>query len=304
MANCLIAWPNRADMAAISGAPWSTTLPLSNLQNRFSKKVARSTGISFSAPTPAVPDASQCSAYMNIDLGDKHYLTAVALANHNLSLTAMARVVLWADSSMSVATYDSGWSSVWPRWYDTVSLRWCDSNFLFGRISLEDYGVVPAIWIHALKNANENVSPYPARYITIYLQDLENADGYIEIGRLYLASDWTPVKNMTYGDTSLGWTDPTIVDFSLDGTEYYEDRPKYREITFVLKAMSYEEGVNKALKLAQNRGVSGDILFVFDPENARLLQQRSFIGRLSELSPLAFTNVNMTQMPFKVKEIA
>lgn len=303
MARCLIAFPNRADAATLSGAPWAITLPVSNLQTRFMSQYARTTSVSLFTPTPALPDGSQCSANININFGQVRYTTAVALAKHNLSLTANVRVILWQDAANTIPLYDSGWQPAWPRWYDTLQSRWSDPGFLYGRISADDFGVVPAIYLQMISTTNAQAVATPAQWASIYIQDSTNTAGFIQVGRLYMAEDWTPVHNFTYSDTSLGWVDPTIVDTALDGTEYYEQRSKYREAVFSLKYMSGTEGVGMALKLTQNRGVSGDVLFVFDPANKQLLQQRSFVGRLEALNPLVYSQYGLTSMAFKIKEL-
>lgn len=304
MANCLIAWPNRSDAGMLTGSPWSAALPVTNLQNRFLTNYARTTGVSLFTPSPAIPDNSQCSAVINVNFGQGRYVTACALLRHNLSLSAQARLVLWTDATMTIPIYDSLWQPIWPRYFDTASLRWNDSNFLFGRLSLDDFGMLPAIWLQMVQDQNNGcIQPFSAQYASLYIQDQYNAAGFIQIGRLYMAEDWTPVRNMSYGETSLGVTDPTTVDTALDGTEYYELRGKYREAVFTLKYMGNVEGVTQALRMTQNRGVSGDVLYVFDPGNVQLLQQRSFVGRLEKLSPLVYAQYGITSMAFQIKEL-
>jgi hypothetical protein len=253
------------------------------------------------APLP--PDGSPASAVVNVNFGQLRYVTAVALVKHNLSLSAQARVVLWNSAAMTSAVYDSGWQPVWPRYQNTVSLRWGDSNYLFGRISLDDFGVLPAIWIQVVQpSGSQIVSPFAAQYASIYLSDPTNTAGYLQVGRLYMAEDWTPVRNMAFG-ASIASVDPSVIDTALDGTEYFELRSKYREVTFSLKAMSVEEGINKAFRLTQNRGVTGDVLFVWDPASPQYSQQRSFVGRLETLNPLGFPSPGLTTMDFKIKEL-
>jgi hypothetical protein len=108
---------------------------------------------------------------------------------------------------------------------------------------------------------------------------------------------------MAYGDTSVAWVDDSTVDASLSGVEFFEERSKYRVAVFSLKYLSPTEGVTRALRLTQNRGVTKDVLFVFDPDNKQLMQQRSFVGRFQELSPLEYVQFGLTSMAFKIKEL-
>jgi len=204
---------------------------------------------------------------------------------------------------MTTPVYDSGWQNVWPRYYDTTSLLWNSTNFLFGRLTTDDFGVLPAIWLQMVQAPSGLVSPFAAQYATIYVSDPTNAAGYLQFGRLYMAENWTPARNFIYGQTSIGWQDPSIVDTALDGTEYYEERSMYREAIFTLPYLSPTEGVTRALNLTRNRGITGDLLYIWDPTNIQLLQERSFVGRLESLSPLVYTQYGLTSMAFKIKEL-
>lgn len=290
MANCLICWPNHADVSTLSGGSWLSSLPLSNAKSRFKSQVARST------------DLSEASLVINADLGKSRYITSLAIINHNLSTSATVRVRYWSDSGMTACVYDSGYLEVWTRWYDTLQLRWGDENFWNGKITQAEIDATDPIFLHIPLNTAYKSSPQSSRCISINIKDDNNTDGYVQIGRLYLAEDWTPALNMSYGAT-IAWNDPSIVDTSLDGTEYYEERPKFRTVTFTLDNMKYTEGANKALQMTFDRGVTKDFLFVFDPSNRQLLQQRSFVGRLSQLSQLEHPTFGRNSMAFALKEV-
>lgn len=290
MANCLLCYPNHVDSATLSGGSWTSTLPLTNLQTRFPRQYARTT------------DAFASSSIINVDFGDSVYSTAIALVNHNISLDGKIRVRLWSDSDMTETVFDSGEQDVWPRWFDTLQLRWGDSNFWGGKISPKLFGTVPAIYLMMLDTAGFAANATAARAATIEISDEGNDDGYIQAGRLFIAEDWTPSHNMVYG-ASIQWVDPSIVDTALDGTKWFDKRTKYRQQIFQLKYMKYSEGANKALLMTQQLGLTGDMLFVFDPSDQQLMQQRSFVGTLAELSPLEFWMFRLTSMAFKIEEL-
>lgn len=290
MANCLISWPNHADASTLSGGSWLSTLPLNNLKSRFKTQVARSTNL------------SEASLVINSDLGRSRYVTSLALIGHNLSTNATVRIRYWSDDNMEVLVYDSGYVDVWPRWYDTLDLRWADDNFWTGRVSQSQLGNMPSIFFHIPQVSAFDPRSQAVRAVTFNIKDDYNTDGYVQVGRLYLSENWTPVRNMSYGVT-IAWNDPSVVDVSLDGTEYYEQRPKFRTVAFTLDNMEYAEGVNKALLMGTDRGVTKDVLFIFDPSDPKLLQQRSFIGRLTQLNPLEHPRFNRTSMAFALKEI-
>ncbi len=107
---------------------------------------------------------------------------------------------------------------------------------------------------------------------------------------------------MIYG-AALGYEDITTVSQSLGGTEFFTQRPKYRTAALRIDNLSEEDGTNKALGMQGQLGVSGEVFFVFDPDNYMLMHQRSFNGRLRTLSPLEHTALHRTGMNFELKEV-
>jgi len=69
--------------------------------------------------------------------------------------------------------------------------------------------------------------------------------------------------------------------------------------------MTPAEGVTQALAMCQQLGISGELLYIDDPDpqNSFLFQQTSFIARLEELSPLQRSFFNNDSMAFKLKEV-
>lgn len=301
MANCLICYPNYADSATLTGEGWTEALPVTNLQNRFLSKCARTTSADLFSPAVPLPDGDQASAVIHVDFTKKRYLTAFALIKHNLTRKAQARVILWSDETRTSVKHDYGWQPVWPRWYDTVQLRWADENFLYGQVTDEQLGKISKIYLFLLNSDSFSASATSIQYVSIYIKDANNADKRIDIGRLFMAEDWSPKHNMVYG-ASLAWVDPSVIDKAMDGTKWADRRTKNRLVVFQLKYMKHVEGVNKALLLTQMAGITEDILYIFDPDNAQLMQQRSFVGCLSELSPLEWWMFGLTSMAFKIEE--
>ena len=78
--NLILAYPNRADEATLSGGDWQWNLPLTNLQNRIQAIVARST------------DTAPASTQWVIDLGRARTVDVLALCSHNFSLEATVQI--------------------------------------------------------------------------------------------------------------------------------------------------------------------------------------------------------------------
>lgn len=82
MSNCLIGYKIHSDhsLVALSNGDWETALPLTNLQDRRSSRVARSV------------DAALASTKFDVDLAVSRYIAMTGLFGHNLTLDALVRI--------------------------------------------------------------------------------------------------------------------------------------------------------------------------------------------------------------------
>lgn len=282
MATCLLCWPNYANTATYSGGAWQT--PLANLANRFLSKVARSASVAL--------DATR----FDVDLSRGRTVKVVAIPSHTLSPSARIRIQCYADAARTRVRVDSGWTDVWPAIFATPDLEWEEDNFWSGRVLAEDVDHVPKEYVYALPQ------PTFCRHLTVSIDDRSNPAGYVDLARLVVVPGWEPPFNFSYGAT-LAWESATLVESSLSGAEHFEERPPYRVVIFRLDYMDKTSAINQALAMMRSLDVSGEIFFVFDPGDPLLMQQRSFLGRFRQLSPLELVACNINGMGFEIKEI-
>lgn len=282
MAAGLLCFDNRAEQASLCGGAWQT--PLSNLQDRFLTRVARSAGLA--------PEATR----FDVDLGRERTIKLVAIPGHTLSTSARIRIRFYADAARAVLKSDSGWRDVWPALFATTDLEWEDDNWWSGRVLAEDVDKLPRQFFY--------LPPRQVfcRYLSVDIDDQANPVGYIDLSRLFITSGWQPIFNFSYGG-SLGWESTTLVDSSLSGAEHFEERPPYRVVVFRLDYMDKVEATNKALAMTRALDVVREVFFVFDPADALLMQQRSFLGRLRKLSPMELIACRINGMAFEIKEV-
>jgi hypothetical protein len=284
MGNCLIAYPNRADVTTLSGGSWTSGLPLDNLKTRKLKQVARTT------------DATVDRTKFDFTLDVQRKVKVIAFVNHNLSLDGDYRIRGYFDDAYTSLAYDSGVNQVWPAVYTTEQLDWEDANFWTGQILAED--IIGFTWTlsHLLPTA------VFAQYWRVEFFDTTNSDGYVQIGRLFIAGEWQPVTNMTYG-ASLGYEDRTVVEISLGGAEYFDEREPYRVATFSLENMDISEGMSRAFDIQLRLGTKGEVFFIFDTDDTLHSLRRTFLGRLENLGNVEFNLPNRTRSSFKIKEL-
>lgn len=289
MANCMLCYPNVSDTAALSGGDWQSGAPVTNVTTKEMQQYARTS------------DVSPLSSVIEFDFDNLTACSVLALANHNISLSGKARVVLWKDHERTIVAYDSGFVPVWPRWKPTLQLRWSDHNFWGGQAPEAVRTTFPSLFLKVFSKGGKFPAAISARAATCYISDSKNTDGYVEIGRVFLGPDWTPFINMEFG-AQVAWVDPSVVNRVMNGAKVFEKRPKYRQAVFSLKTMEPDEGVSEALLLTGLLGITEQLLYVFDPEDDTKIQQTSFIGTLSDISPLVWWQYNLTSMGWKVEE--
>jgi hypothetical protein len=285
MANVLLAWGNRADLATLAGGSWSATLPLANLQTRQVQKVGRTTGVTLA------------NTQFTADLGAAKSINCVSLVVHNMSAPAKVRVTAASNSGYTSPEYQSAWLDVWPAGVIPISaLEWEEDNFWLGTMTAEARAGYNSPFLHILPAAQY------LRYWKIEVDDTTNAAGYVQFGRLFMAASWQPQYNMAYG-ASLGYEDPTEISTSLSGAEYFDVRGKYRSHRFDLDFLSSEEVHQQVFELQRLAGTSSEVLVVPNIDDASTLVQRSFVGRLKSLTPAAQTNYGIFKTSMEIKEL-
>lgn len=80
MANMMLGFPVRSDVATLSGGSWSGTLPITNMQDRRIGKLARTA------------DATNTSTKINVSFPDVKRIRLACLSNHNLSIDSTYRI--------------------------------------------------------------------------------------------------------------------------------------------------------------------------------------------------------------------
>jgi len=283
--NVFLAWQNRCDEGTLSGGSWASTLPLTNLQNRQVQKVARTTGV------------TTANTQFTIDLGAARTIGVLALVVHNIGVSGTVRVTASDTAPFTVTQYDSGAVQVWPSGLIPQNLlEWEDDNFWLGTLSASARAGYQSPYIHVLPVAQS------WRYWKVEIDDTGNTDGYIQIGRLFLAQGWRPGVNYAYG-ADLGYQDPTPVDTSLSGAEFFDVRSKYRVFRFGLQYITSSECYDYALQLQRLAGVSGEVLLVPDSDDTALMPVRAFVGRLRTLSGIKQSQPTAYDAAFEIKEL-
>lgn len=272
MSNAILGWPIYSDVGVaytptLSGGSWSVALPLTNLQDRRLQKVARST------------NALAASTLFEVDLGVARAVRVLALPVHNLGFTATIRVRGGSVAGMgSGVLHDSG----------TV-------NVYAAGLNAENTQGMNVGWTYALP------SDVTARYWRFEIVDTGNPAGYIDIGRLIVAAGWQPTYNVAIGaDVSL---ETGTVRTETDAfSAVFTERKQRRTARFSIKNLAESEAYGSAFDLQRIAGTSGQLHFVFNPDDTTLMHRRSFLATLRRLTGVQYPYATLTEVPFELVE--
>lgn len=283
MANVLLGYQNRADDATLSGGSWTVGLPLTNLQNRVLSNPARSS------------DALVVSTKFNVTLDKARPVRVIGLIRHNISTGGLHRFTAYSDAGRTTLVYDSGWLDTWPAIYDVEDLEWEDDNFWELTISEEDRAGFQWNVFHCPTDLVYE------RYWTVEVNDTDNDDGYVEIGRLFVGNSFSPDTNMSYGQ-SIGYESRSSVEEAWDGTEYFDERLAPRVIRFSFEWLSTDEAM-RVLDIQRVSDITKELAVIYDPDETAQAVRRSFLGRIRKLSEIEQHLFEIHGTAFEVKEL-
>lgn len=281
MANLLLGWPNRIDVATLSGGSWNASLPLNNLKTRELAVVARSA------------NATTGSTQFDIDLGATRSLRALALVNHNLSQAATWKVSLGTSSGGS-QVYAGSFQSAWALTFAEGGIEW-EANNWWGAGVGDEYTGHPFIAPFIL------AASYDARYVRVEISDATNAAGYVQIGRVFVGGGFVPTYNAAYGLQD-SWVDLSSTESADNGALFATVRRRQRRTRFELGYTSLDEGAI-LYELARRQGTVYDVLYLPDLADYQVAQRYGYLGRLRELQPLEYPYPRARAIAFEVEEL-
>ena len=141
-----------------------------------------------------------------------------------------------------------------------------------------------------------------ARYWRVDLIDEANAAGYVEAGRVFIGGQLATMLNAQYGAT-IGYRDRSTSIEAYDGAEYFEDRRIPREMTLTWPVLTDAEANLGALELQRQQGTTREVLVMWDRADTLLAPARTFLGRLTSLSPVRAAAYGINEAAVAVKEL-
>lgn len=242
-----IGYLNRIDSATLScpGSAFSGSYPLTNIQDRILANVARSA------------NADEANTIIDIDHGSAKSDRVLWVHGHNLSASATF-VVERGTTLGGTDVYQSAELAAWP------------STPLNGVYNGGDFGfglVMP--------------SSNTARYTRLRIINSGNADGYVQISRIFLGPAFFPELGLTQLDDELN-TYSTVERLEANGTDWVYKRAPLRGVSLVFGALTYEEG-SVLKEIIRIHDTSSEVVYIADRNDRERMQEDSFLGLLREL---------------------
>ena len=198
-------------------------------------------------------NALAASTVINIDLGLEQTIGVVALVGHNLTGdAATVRIQGASNSGMSPTLYDS-----------TAEVVYVGADYA------------------------KHFTPVKCRYWRISISDTGNTAGYVELSRLFIGWKFMPSVTNDYGATT-EVESQTIVQQSLAGPEYFDERPNRRIWRGQLSWLSHTEAYRTLMTMLREQDVSREVYLIEDDTDVNYRAQRNFLGRLRTLNGIEY----------------
>lgn len=210
------------------------------------------------------------STLINIDLVSAKPVLAFAAIKTNISASgATYRLRGSNDNTFATSLYDSG----------TLSMATQTPHLIVG---------LPSV--------------ITARYWRLEIIDTSNPAGYLQIGHIFIGDGFQPSSNYSRG-AEIGYESRTEITESLGGVEYFNSKASRRVFNLRLDWLTDSEAYADAMDLQAIAGIENEVLLIADRADATYNQQRNFLGRLRQLSPLQNPYLTVNQASFNIIEI-
>jgi hypothetical protein len=281
MSNMIIGAVNYVDSGTLTVDDEVATLPGTYLQDRQIVRVWRNT---------------QLTAQIDVDFGQGRIVDFVALIKNNISTTGTIRWRLSNVSNFATTVYDSGVVDAWPIVEEFGTLPW-------GVFSWGGY-LNPTVAAEYTISAFDILdSTVQARYLRIDISDPDNADGYLQAGRLLAGPAYRPSINYANG-VEFEFVDESRVTKSRGGQTFVDEVERFRRIRFDLINLPENEIFQNVFnQIDRLKGIAGDVFIVPQPDKASTWPTQNIYGRITNTDPIVNSSLTYYGRRIEVEEL-
>ncbi len=304
LVNIIIAHPNKINpnpkyaTVSFSGGAWQPELPLSNIAVPSLTDVARSV------------DVAKSSTRFWTDLGQLRDISVFAipwmrgyLAGDESPPPKVVKIRVRAfeaeDEALTPLT-DTGWQDLCPVTYPLGTLPTWHPSFVDGKMTDEDWdevhqnGGMPFWYLWG--------TAVTARYWLVEID--ASASGYdcIDLPRAIFSPGHQYSVNFVYG-ANLAWEDPTQVETSMGGAEYFELLDGKMVFKFGIDYLPEDEALTQVRDMQVGRGISGQLFVILHSDDTVHRHRRAMLCRMRTLPPIEYAVYGRDKATFELSQI-
>ena len=265
--NITFIWDNYVDYdeTVLTPSSESTTLPVSNLKNKLRSKVWRSHD---------VQQSGELTVILTIDFTEPKYCRFLGLVGDNLSPDATITLQMNSSDSWSSPPYEETFKAV-------------ESVIGYGEGGFGEWGfggmyvqyarkVTPPRCYFLGTDVNGEVPLY--RYAKLTFYDPSNDDGWIDIGKIFLADYYESDTNYVYGAVHR-LVDPSGAEISSGGVDWSNRKNIYNQFDLSLPYITTEAKITSFMDMLYSVGQTENFILMLDPSTDIGRAFMSFYGR-------------------------
>ncbi len=199
------------------------------------------------------------------------------------ALTSGAVLTAQCGDYASESVFDTGDKDYYDVLYPFGLRSWGSSGVWDGFGSPEDRA--------ALYITNQNVQVLEnvslCKYVSCFINDTANADGYITIDAFYACSAYVPTYGASVG-TQFGLKSNSSRVDSEGGVSAFKRNKATRQVSLKLEHYSIEEAFTNVFDLQRELDITEDLYFIFDSDDTELFHRRTFPARFDTLSMFTY----------------
>ena len=269
MAKFALYHSNKVDTGTFSGGSWQPNLPLSNLYSPSTTRRARST------------NAAATSTQFRLSMSQNVNAQGIQIISTNLSAAATYRITWYTNSGFVSQAGTTGFIAVGSSvdWGDSGDwLDWLDTNFWLGTgqpfIDPDNQGV----------DIRHNFpSPEAMRYIQIEFIDPTNADGFVEVGYLFIGDLFIPTFNVS-PDPVFSRVSLTAMQQAVGGSQYFNRRGSRKRLVVSWQMLPKEDVLGELDEIVRIHDIDRPVYVDLEPDN--ILKSgfaAAFLARIAQL---------------------
>jgi hypothetical protein len=197
----------------------------------------------------------------------------------NLSSAAQYRISWYSDINFTVLLGTTNWIAVgnsidWTNvleWFD-----WLDVNFWLGAEPFFDPDGQGRDIRHNFTTATS------VQYMKIEFDDTTNAEGYIEVGYVFIGTPFIPSINVAV-DPTFARLSLTSVQETVGGSQYFNRRASRKRLAVTWPLLPKEEVLGDIDQIIEIHDIDRPVYVDLDPESTTSGRKTAFLARIQQM---------------------